>query len=417
MNGMRIKRTIFFSNPKVSPKALLAPHVQNTIERIKQTNANYILAIQDTTTLNYTSHKAKTEIGRIGRTGKTDQYGLFQHNTLCVSDTNECLGLIAIEHFHNDDFDNTKHRHKKPIEDKKTMCWMNGLSRTRELLKDTGKKVITVADREGDFFEFLHDLVEHEEPFVVRVKHNRYTGQKNRDRSDRIFDLLEKQPDIDEVKTDIYDPQTHEIKEITLKIKALKEVTLPPPHRGKEGRNIKDYNPIKVNVIKAYNDTYCWILFTNMPVDTQEGRQLVIQIYKKRWHIESFHKVTKTAYQADEIYLHSSREAIENALIMISVSACRLYCMIFKGRVEKNIKADSIFKEYEWKAAYVYFKETIPLEPPSLSDVIIKIARLGGYKPKKNANPPGIKTMWIGFQLFNVATQMYNNVLLRTVYG
>ena len=64
---------------------MLEPHYLNTIERIRASKAEYVLAIQDTTVLNYTSHLAKTEIGRIGLTGKTHQYGLFQHNTLCVN--------------------------------------------------------------------------------------------------------------------------------------------------------------------------------------------------------------------------------------------------------------------------------------------------------------------------------------------
>ena len=128
------------------------------------------------------------------------------------------------------------------------------------------------------------------------------------------------------------------------------------------------------------------------------------------WDIEDYHKVLKTGYQVDEIYLHSSRQAIENALIVASISACRLYWIIFTGRVEKKMRADSIFTELEWKAVYVYFREDIPLTPPPLSEIILKIARLGGYKATKNALPPGIKTMWLGWKSFNVAAEMYKSV-------
>ena len=102
----------------------------------------------------------KTSIGRIGLTGKTHQYGLFQHNTLCVSSDNEALGLIDLQHFHNDDFDTSIDADNRPIEEKKTICWINALRATREKLKGYGKKVITVADRDGDFFEFLHELAD-----------------------------------------------------------------------------------------------------------------------------------------------------------------------------------------------------------------------------------------------------------------
>jgi hypothetical protein len=408
---MRTKRTIFFSNPKVCSKKLLSPHIVHTVKRLKETDAKYILAIQDITVLNYSSHRAKTEIGRIGRTGKTDQYGLFQHSTLCVSDRNECLGLIDLQHFHNDDFETDTHHHDRPIEAKKTMCWINALRNMRNHLAGVEKPIITVADREGDFFEFLHELMQHKESFVIRSKHNRHTGEKHHVRGDKISDLFKKQIDIGEMEVRLNDVRTHEIKTINLRVQCLQAVNLPAPERGKKGRQVKDYSPITVNIVKAYNETYSWLILTDLPVNTLEECKVVLQIYKERWHIEDYHKILKTAYQIDELYLHASRAAIENALTMISISACRLYWLIYVSRVDKVAKANSVFKDYEWKAIYIYFKEKIPPEPPPLSDVILQIARLGGYKHKKNATPPGIKTMWIGFQSFNVAAEMYNSIL------
>ena len=84
------------------------------------------------------------------------------------------------------------------------------------------------------------------------------------------------------------------------------------------------------------------------------------------------------------------------------------------GRTEASIKADQLFEEFEWKAIYVYFNEPIPIECPTVSDVMLKIARLGGYKDNKWANPPGIKTIWIGYQQFTVAAQMYRNMSSKT---
>ena len=57
----------------------MEPHYTRTAERIKASDAEYILAIQDGMRLNYTNHKAKTEIGRIGKSGNKDQYGLIKH--------------------------------------------------------------------------------------------------------------------------------------------------------------------------------------------------------------------------------------------------------------------------------------------------------------------------------------------------
>lgn len=172
------KRTIFFSNPKVSGTALIKPHYTKTAERVEQVKSKYILSIQDNTILNFTSHKAKTELGRIGRSGKTAQYGIIQHSTLLVTDQNEPLGIIDLQHFDYDDFDLTIDRHQRSIDEKHSVCWINASKNRRKRLGTLSKKVITVCDREGDFFEFLYELHDNQESYVIRAQHDRYTGKK-----------------------------------------------------------------------------------------------------------------------------------------------------------------------------------------------------------------------------------------------
>jgi hypothetical protein len=385
---------------------LLAPHIQQTVKRIHDSTAPCLLAIQDSCVFNYTSHRAKTEIGRIGHVGNTVQYGLIQHTTLCVTEHNEALGLLDVQHFHYDDFETDRHYAHRTIEEKQNSCWINALSAMREHVGETDKTIITIADREGDFFEFLHALHEAEEAFVIRAHHNRYTGEKHRTRANPLFTLIEQQAALGRMETVMHDVNTHQAQTISLTIKALSQVMLPPPHRTLQG---KAYSPIRVNVVMAYNDTHRWLLLTNLAVDTIAACEQVVACYKARWHIEDYHKILKTGYQLDEIYLHASRNAIENLLMMASISACRLYWLIYVGRTDTHRKASDVFEEAEWQSVYVYLGEAIPSHPPTLKEMVISIARLGGYKPQKRAKPPGIKTMWIGFQALMVTTRMYKN--------
>jgi hypothetical protein len=152
---------------------LIEPHYQQTKERIEECNAKYILAIQDQMRLTYTSHVAKTGLGRIGKPGKTDQYGLIQHSILCVTDKNEPLGLLDVRLFDYDEFNSRVHQHHRELKDKVSSCWVDALQRMRKRLGVIDKQIITVADREGDFYEFLHPLVQTEEAFVIRVYLNR----------------------------------------------------------------------------------------------------------------------------------------------------------------------------------------------------------------------------------------------------
>lgn len=393
---------------------MIEPHYERTRERIHQSDAKYILALQDQMRLNYTSHLAKTEIGRIGKTGKTDQYGLIQHNVLCVTEKNEPLGLMDVQWFHYDEIDTENHHNHRAIEDKASRYWIEALANMRRRLGPHTKRIITVADREGDFFEFLYPLIKAGEEFVIRAKHNRYTGDKHRTRGEKIWDLLEQSPIKGMMQVEIQDVKTREIKSKELELKAIK-VRLPAPNKSKEEQTGKEgFEAIDVHVIQACNGEHEWVLLTNLPSDTEEQIKEIVSIYKARWHLEDYHKVLKTGYQVDEIYLHQSRETIENLLTMACISACRLYWLIYVGRSEAHIKADQLFEEFEWKAVYVYFKEKIPDECPVLSEVILRIARLGGYKPIKKGRPPGIKTMWIGYQQFTIAAQMYRNMSNKT---
>jgi IS4 transposase len=404
----------FFSNPKVSGDKLMDCHYKETVKRIKESDASYILAIQDQMRLNYTGHPAKTGLGSIGKAKKTEQYGLIQHSVLCVTDQNVPLGLMDVELFDYSEIETSLRRDKRAVEDKTTHYWIAAIKAMRERLGDIKQQIITVADREGDFYELLHALTKAGEEFVIRAKHNRVTGEKYRQNGTQLWTLLESAPVSGTMEVEIQDVNSREIKTIQLSLTAI-EITLPVPKKiSGEAFAASNYQAIKVNVVRAYNEEHEWVLLTSLPIDTIEQIQTIVTIYKQRWHIEDFHKVLKTGYQVDEIYLHSSRQAIENLLMLASISACRLYWLIYVGRTEPGIKADQLFEEFEWKAVYVFFKEDPPEVCPPLSNVILKIAQLGGYKASKHAAPPGIKTMWTGFQHFTIAAQMYRNMSTKT---
>lgn len=404
----------FFSNPKVSGEKLISPHYEQTVNRIQQSDANYILAIQDQMRLNFTNHKAKTDLGTIGKTGNTIQYGLIQHSVLAVNDLNEPLGLLNVDYFDYSDIDKTIHASERTIEDKANFFWLDGLNKMRQRLGNIKKKIITVTDREGDFYEFLYLLIKNHELFVIRSKHNRILINEFQKKNTRLKEILDKAENKGNIKIEIQDVNTREIKDIVLSLKAI-TITIPlPKNMPAEYAKTNNYTPITLNVVKAYNNEHEWLLLTQLPIETLEQIKEIVSIYKSRWHIEDYHKILKTGYQVDEIYLHTSKEAIKNLLIMSSISACRLYWLIYIGRAEINMKADQLFEEFEWKAVYVYFKEPIPDECPTVADIMLKIAKLGGYKGTKWSSPPGIKTIWIGYQGFTIAAQVYRNMSSKT---
>ena len=143
------------------------------------------------------------------------------------------------------------------------------------------------------------------------------------------MDLICESEDVAQLKFDVYDPESNRLEKVLLKVKSMENVSLPIPSKT---LNKEKYSFIKVNIIKAYNNERRWILLTNLAVSSKEDLELAINCYRMRWHIEDYHKVLKTGFQIEKVYLHSSSKAIKSLLTMIAICACRLYWMIFVGR-------------------------------------------------------------------------------------
>lgn len=64
----------FFKNPKVNYDGIFTCHTKQTAQRVNESLSNVILVIQDGMRLNFTSHKAKIDIGRISQSNGKDLY-------------------------------------------------------------------------------------------------------------------------------------------------------------------------------------------------------------------------------------------------------------------------------------------------------------------------------------------------------
>ena len=401
----------FFSNPKVRWRNLLKSHQDNTIERIRELQDRYIYLIQDSTFYNYTNHKAKIDIGNIGKQGRFTQFGFLQHTSLCISANDLPIGILELDFIGYDD--NKKYAaHREGFQDIASSRWRRFLSEDMTKLNKTNKEIILLCDREADFFEFLDDLYASNCKFVIRCKWDRPTGKSARAYKDKFSELLHNKTPLGHISLETINPSTHEEVQKIFYLKTLEEVLVPPVHRG-AGHPQNKLAPITINVVEAYDGENKWLLLTNLPVHTIEDATFVVESYKKRWHIESLHKVLKTAYKADQVYLHSSREAIQNLLTIINIAAYQTYWLIHQARKQEEIPANRYFsiKEIEALSIYLFKKEIDYKQITSLQAVYYQIAELGGYKNKNNKHPPGILTIYRGIKKLNDITTMYGAIM------
>lgn len=401
----------FFSNAKVSWQRLHEPHMEQTIHRIQSLDKeNTVLVLHDTSVLNYTTHKAKTDIGRVGK-GNQDYYGILQHTCLAVTPDNTPLGLVDVGYYDYDMYPSHLPRHSRSLNQKATGRWCTALSNVQQRLESAPARVIHIADREADFYECLKTT--ESSFFLIRCRHvNRsiiLPSLSPLPLKMKLIQAITQRPILGTVNIEVYDSHTHTPLQRQMQVQVLPDILIPCPDKKQPSSN---QSPVRCHVIRAFDDTGEWILLTNMPVDTIAQADQILQYYRCRWHIESYFKVLKTALGAEKVYLHSSREAILNLLTLLNIMAVRLYWVIFQARHQGHKPALQAFTSSQIIATQTYLK--LPLTTVlTIQEAYYLIARLGGYKPQ-STSPPGTLTMTRAFQILEPITQLFLNMSIKT---
>ena len=156
------------SSEGVSMHHILEPHQASTAERCQMEKV--VLAVQDSTTLNYHGLEATEGLCAIGGRG-TGAQGLMAHFGLAVNPVGRPLGLYNL----NADFRATEEEKAADIErDTESARWLEGLQRARELQAACpNTRVITVCDREGDTWEMLRMAAVEDAGLLVRANATR----------------------------------------------------------------------------------------------------------------------------------------------------------------------------------------------------------------------------------------------------
>ena len=100
----------FFSNDAIEPQDLLQSHVEATYSRLEQ--CPLVLAVQDTTEVDWTSHRTTKGLGPLGHTACQ---GLHVHSTLALTPERVPLGLLAQQVWARDRHDVGKRARRKQL--------------------------------------------------------------------------------------------------------------------------------------------------------------------------------------------------------------------------------------------------------------------------------------------------------------
>jgi hypothetical protein len=160
---------------------LLVSHVHATVQRAAA--HPLVLCVQDTTSLNYSTHPQTTGLGPIGN-NRDKTIGLFLHSTLALTPTGEPLGLLQAQSWIRTTatFGRSSHaRNRTPRDQKESQKWMASFTACQTLAAQCpDTTLVNVGDREGDLYDlFVAAQSPADEPtgprvhLLVRAQHDR----------------------------------------------------------------------------------------------------------------------------------------------------------------------------------------------------------------------------------------------------
>ncbi len=137
-----------------------------------------------------------------------------------------------------------------------------------------------------------------------------------------------------------------------------------------------------------------WLLLTTVPAETLAEAQAVLDGYALRWRIEELHRTWKSGWCNVEQTQLRGRGALEKWATLHLAVASRAMRLAHLARTEPDRPAIEELTREEIDAVLILASKRKPAkyragETPPLGDLVLLLARLGGYVGKSSGGPPG----------------------------
>ena len=393
----------FFDNDHVRAEAMLASHVQSTKRRLQA--VELVLAVQDTTYLDWTDHPHTTDLGPLAA---PSHQGLLAHTTLALTPDRVPLGLLQQQVWARDPQVRRQQDHKqRPIDDKESQKWLSSVQAVIAARAECpSTHFISVGDREAD----VYDLFLLERPLGVDLLIRAAQDRKAEHPEKYLWAALASAALAATVTLHLGKRGKQLARDATLSVRWQQIRLRPPNSRTKE----------KLASITVWAVWACethppegvepveWLLLTTMPIGSTDEALERLAWYAARWGIEVWHKVLKSGCRIEDKQLETA-DRLKRCLALYSVIAWRILYATMLARVVPDVACTVLLDEDEWQALYcrIHRVAVAPPKPPSLRQAVRWIAQLGGFQGRKSDGEPGVTVLWKGFQHLVDVTAMY----------
>jgi len=395
-------------NSAVNEENVMDCYRLETLRRMKETGQNVFLCVQDTTGVSY-GQREKT-VG-LGEYNGTKAKGLLTHSALLLTPSGLPLGLLYQKTWAREPKPKGQRKVSRPYAEKENYRWTEAAQASATAVPKE-MKLIHIGDREADYFEFLYLLEQDKQSYVVRSVQNRILEGEGIG----LWDKVRSQPAAGEIRASIPRDTRRGVpaRETKLAIRFASGTVQVTTHLQQKG-----YAPLSCTLIHVTEVTPMegqepieWFLITNVPTTNAEEAAEKVAWYVQRWKIERFHYILKSGCEVEKLQeRHADR--LKKLILMYSIIAVQIQHLTYLARQQPDAPYTEVISEEEWHVLYriAYKTKTLPKQPATVNDVVLALAKLGGFLGRKSDGDPGAKVIWKGLQAFRTVFESYGFLL------
>lgn len=411
-----------FNNPKASPAGILKPHWEATASRMAGCGGP-VLVMQDTVFFSYGSHVNTRGLGSIGKSNAAHDRGLIMHNALAFTTSGVPLGILSQNIWARGEIPEEDYQEKierlqvTAIEEKESSKWLVALRETVERVPN-GLPVVTVADRESDFFEFLTHAKELRAKYLIRARTDRKLVPEDSEGCTRMLDALSDASALGTMTVEVPSNGSRKARTANIEVRVAQVMIQAPQRRGAQAKASGSSEPVAVTLIGATeqsvpagSDSISWVLLTNLPVKDFESATEKVQWYGKRWGIEIWHKVLKSGCKVEDCLLEEA-ERLKRFLTLFSIIGVRLMHVAYLARACPDLPATQVFSAVEVQVLHLRVTKALPPADESLTlrEIVRMLGKLGGHLGRKGDREPGVLILWRGWMRLYESVEMLHSL-------
>jgi hypothetical protein len=403
----------FFDQDAVTPDTLQSHH--RRLVRAEELRPGRYLHIEDTTYISFTHRELQVEgLGPIGRTNEGTQ-GFLLHSVLAVRaplqsqpdgtghrPPVELLGLADQQYVVREprpECEPNEASQQRQLRDRESQRWIKSAERIGPAPANELIRIIRVADREADIYEYLTSSVDMNYGYVVRVAQDRVVRDPgDNEHLGSLFAHIRSGKAIGGMCLDLRSRPDQEARRARL-LMSCGPVRCQSPRRP--GQEPGKGTPVDSWYVRVWEpkppegtEPLEWMLLTDRPIVTLVDTIEVAMDYASRYLIEDFHKGLKTGLKVERLQLETAHRLFV-AIALMSLVAVRLVDLRELGRRCPDAPAESSgLSPDELRILSVEVARKLS----TVRDVLLAIGRLGGHMNRRSDGMPGWITLWRGMK-------------------